>query len=85
MMGLVKVACRPHIHGADRHRQSLHAFDRAAVGLVLLFLVGQAAWRPMNRNSLRNRPTPTAPILIAVRVSSGISMLASSSTFCRPA
>ena len=43
MMGLVKWLVGPHIHGADRHRQSLHALDRAAVGLVLLFLVGQAA------------------------------------------
>jgi hypothetical protein len=30
------------IDGADRDRHSLHALDRALVGLVLLFLVGQA-------------------------------------------
>jgi len=33
----------------------------------------------MNKNSLRNSPTPTAPTLTAPSVSSGISMLASSS------
>ena len=36
----------------------------------------------MNRNSLRNRPTPTAPAFTALSVSSGISMLASRSTRC---
>ena len=35
----------------------------------------------MNRNSLRNRPTPTAPAFTAAGASSGNSMLASSSTF----
>ena len=35
----------------------------------------------MNKNSLRNRPTPTAPTANAAGESSGISMLASSSTF----
>ncbi len=38
-------------------------------------------WRPMKRNSLRNRPTPTAPAASAPGASSGISMLASSSIF----
>jgi len=32
-----------HVHRADGHRQALHALDRALVGLVLLFLVGQFA------------------------------------------
>ena len=36
----------------------------------------------MNRNSLRNRPTPTAPASSAAAASPGSSMLASSSTRC---
>ena len=36
----------------------------------------------MNKNSLRNSPTPAAPAASAAGVSSGISMLASSSTSC---
>ena len=39
----------------------------------------------MNRNSLRNRPTPTAPASSAAPASPGSSMLASNSTACRRA
>ncbi len=42
---------------------------------------GRRPRRFMNRNSLRNSPTPTAPASTAPGASSGSSMLASSSTF----
>ena len=43
MHAAVERLVRAHVHRANGHRQALHAFNRALVGLELLFFVGQMA------------------------------------------
>lgn len=65
----------PNIHGADGHGQTLHAVNRALVKQYCSSSSGSLDRpddsRPMNKNSLRNKPTPTAPAFSAAWVSSG--------------
>ena len=51
----------PHIDGADRHRQALHALHGGLVGLELLLLAGQLAFAPHEQEFAAEQPHAGGP------------------------